>query len=232
MAQTAPIRRKGTPIPKHVQMGRYHPSNTASLRQVDERGDQYADTAIIDTRDEVCRAQEVRATPTSTEHRVTIRDVEDLSYTAPRTMPEKTMAITYPQLSAINATPAEVATGKVSEIPEAARVAPPSALATTEDATPKDTPTIGVTKLVTLPKMADSPKITTWSLQEIKQFADWCQTHQLSQMSGQEQWNLISQCFPQDSIDVMETIVLGNEAKRTIRDCHFNHYSYRKSCGA
>jgi len=63
--------------------------------QVDERGDQYADTAIIDTRDEGWRAQEVRATPTSTEHRVTIRDVEDLSYTAPRTKPEKTMAIKF-----------------------------------------------------------------------------------------------------------------------------------------
>jgi len=137
VAQTAPIRRQGTPIPKHVQMGRYHPSNTASLRQADKRGDMHADTAIIDTRSEGWRAKEVRATPTSTEHRVTIRDLEDLIYTAPRTIPEKTMAITYPQLSAINATPAEVATNKVPEKPEAARVAPPSALATTEDATPK-----------------------------------------------------------------------------------------------
>ena len=59
VAQTAPVRRRGTPIPKHVQMGRYHPSDTASHRQVDERGDQYDDTAIIDTRSEGWRSQEV-----------------------------------------------------------------------------------------------------------------------------------------------------------------------------
>ena len=47
----------------------------------------------------------------------------------------------HPQLSAINATPAEVATAKVTENPEAARMEPPSALATTEDATLKAIPT-------------------------------------------------------------------------------------------
>jgi len=31
---------------------------------------------------------------------------------------------------------------------------------------------IGMTKLITLPKMVDSPKILTWSLAEIKQFND------------------------------------------------------------
>jgi len=113
------------------------------------------------------------------------------------------MAITYPHLSA---TPAEVATAKVTENLEAARIAPPSALATTDDATLKAIPTIGVTKLVNLPKMADRPKITTWSLQKIKQFADWCQTHQLSKMSGQLEPHLL--VLPQDTIDVMETIVL------------------------
>jgi len=78
-----------------------------------------------------------------------------------------------------------------------------------QHATTNATPTVGITKLITLPKMADSPKIVTWSLQEIMQFMDWCQTHQLSQMSSQKQWNLIAQCFPQDTIDIMETIDLG-----------------------
>ena len=32
-------------------------------------------------------------------------------------------------------------------------------------------------------------------------------------MSGQEQWNLIAQCFPQDTIDIMETIVLGERGE-------------------
>ena len=61
--------------------------------------------------------------------------------------------------------------------------------------------------------MAVSPKITTWSPQEIKQFGDWCQTHQPSQMSGQEQWNFIAQCFPQDTVDVMEKIFLGKRGE-------------------
>ena len=32
-------------------------------------------------------------------------------------------------------------------------------------------------------------------------------------MSGQEQWNLIAQFFLQDTIDVMETIVLGKRGE-------------------
>jgi len=31
---------------------------------------------------------------------------------------------------------------------------------------------MGITKLITLPKMVDSPKILTWSWLEIKQFND------------------------------------------------------------
>jgi hypothetical protein len=34
-------------------------------------------------------------------------------------------------------------------------------------------PTMGMTKLITLPKMVDSPKILTWSRLEIKQFTEW-----------------------------------------------------------
>ena len=37
--------------------------------------------------------------------------------------------------------------------------------------------------------------------------------HQLSQTSGPEMWNLIVQCFPQDTIDIMETIVLGKQGE-------------------
>ena len=32
-------------------------------------------------------------------------------------------------------------------------------------------------------------------------------------MSSQEMWNLIAQCFPQDTIDIMETIVLGKRGE-------------------
>jgi hypothetical protein len=70
-------------------------------------------------------------------------------------------------------------------------------------------PTMGMTKLITLPKMVDSPKIYTWSRLEIKQFTEWCQANQVNQMSTPEQWSLIAQCFPQETLDVMETIVGG-----------------------
>jgi len=70
-------------------------------------------------------------------------------------------------------------------------------------------PTMGMTKLITLPKMVDSPKILTWSRLEIKQFTEWCQANQVNHMSTPEQWSLIAQCFPQETMDVMETIVGG-----------------------
>ena len=70
-------------------------------------------------------------------------------------------------------------------------------------------PTMGMTKLITLPKMVDSPKILTWSRLEIKQFTEWCQANQVNNMSTPEQWSLIAQCFPQETMDVMETIVGG-----------------------
>ena len=37
-----------------------------------------------------------------------------------------------------------------------------------QDAAINATPTVGITNQIALPKMADSPKITTWLLQEIK----------------------------------------------------------------
>jgi len=66
---------------------------------------------------------------------------------------------------AINAATPGVSRAKVTADPEAARMEPSSAHATTEDATHpylatlKSIPTIGLTKLVTLPKMTDCPKI-------------------------------------------------------------------------
>ena len=63
--------------------------------------------------------------------------------------------------------------------------------------------------LITLPNMVDSPRILTWYLAEIKQFNKWCQAHQVNEMSTQEQWSLIVQCFSQDTLDVMEKIVRG-----------------------
>jgi len=65
-------------------------------------------------------------------------------------------------------------------------------------------PTMGMTKLITLPKMVDSTKILTRSRLEIKQFNEWCQTHHVNQMSTQEQRSLIAQCFPQETLVVME----------------------------
>jgi len=52
----------------------------------------------------------------------------------------------------------------------------------------------------------------TRSLAEIKLFNEWCQARQVTQMSTPEQWSLIAQCFPQDTLDVMETIVGGKRS--------------------
>ena len=46
------------------------------------------------------------------------------------------------------------------------------------------TAAIGLTKMMTLPKKSDSPRITTWSLSEVKLFADWCATHQVFQLDN------------------------------------------------
>jgi len=74
-------------------------------------------------------------------------------------------------------------------------------------------PTMVMTNLITLPKMVDSPKILTWSRLEIKQFNKWCQSHQVNQMSTQEQWSLIAQLFPQETLNIMETIVGGKRSE-------------------
>jgi len=89
LAQTKTVKRRRTPIPNQVQMGKYNASDTVSFKQVDESGDPYADTGIIDIRSEKWRSHEVRATPAATEHRVTIREVEDLSHTAQEPCLEK-----------------------------------------------------------------------------------------------------------------------------------------------
>jgi len=60
--------------------------------------------------------------------------------------------------------------------------------------------------------MFDSPKILTWS----RQLNEWCQAHQVNQMSTQEQWSLITQCFPQETLDVMETIVGGRRSEEDL----------------
>ena len=75
---------------------------------------------------------------------------------------------------------------------------------------------MGMAKLITLPKMDDSPKILTWSRLEIKQFTERCQANQVNQMSTQEQWSLIAQCFPQETLDVMETIVGGRRSEENL----------------
>ena len=62
---------------------------------------------------------------------------------------------------------------------------------------------------MTLPKKSDSPRITTWSLSEVKLFADWCATHQVFQLDNVQAWSVINQCFDQDVITTMETLVCG-----------------------
>jgi len=65
-----------------------------------------------------------------------------------------------------------------------------------QHATINATPAVGITTLTTLPKMADSPKITTWSLQEIKQFLV-PNASDISNVTG----TLL--CIPQDTIDIV-----------------------------
>ena len=61
--------------------------------------------------------------------------------------------------------------------------------------------------------MVDSPKILTWSRVEIIQFNEWCEVHQVS---TQEQWGLIAHWFPQETLDVMETIVGGRRSEEDL----------------
>jgi len=75
--------------------------------------------------------------------------------------------------------------------------------------------TIGLTKMTTLPKKSESPRITTWSLSEVKLFSEWCTTHQVSQLDNIQAWSVINQCFDQDVITTMETLVCGR--RRTER---------------
>ena len=63
--------------------------------------------------------------------------------------------------------------------------------------------------MMTLPKKSESPRITTWSLSEVKLFADWCATHQVFQLDNVQAWSVINQCFDQDVITTLETLVCG-----------------------
>ena len=60
---------------------------------------------------------------------------------------------------------------------------------------------------LTLPKKSESPRITTWSLLEVKLFAEWCTKHQVFQLDNIQAWSVINQCFDQDVITTMETLV-------------------------
>ena len=57
------------------------------------------------------------------------------------------------------------------------------------------TAAIGLTKMMTLPKKSESPRITTWSLSEVKLFAEWCTTHQVFQLDNVQAWSVINQYF-------------------------------------
>jgi hypothetical protein len=70
------------------------------------------------------------------------------------------------------------------------------------------TTAIGLTKMMMLPK-SESPRITTVSLSEVKLFAEWCATHQVFQLDNVQAWSVINQCFDQDVITTLETLVCG-----------------------
>ena len=63
--------------------------------------------------------------------------------------------------------------------------------------------------MMTLPKKSESLRITTWSLSEVKLFAEWCTTHQVFQLDNVQEWSVINQCFDQDIVTAMETLVCG-----------------------
>jgi hypothetical protein len=67
------------------------------------------------------------------------------------------------------------------------------------------TSNIGVTNMLKYP--GRGPQIKTWSLKEVKQFQDWCATHNLHNMQIQEAWNLIGSCMEKVAIDYMDSIV-------------------------
>jgi len=67
------------------------------------------------------------------------------------------------------------------------------------------TTAIGLTKMMT----SESPRITTWSLSEVKLFVEWCTTHQVFQLENVLAWSVINQCFDQDVITTLETLVCG-----------------------
>ena len=69
------------------------------------------------------------------------------------------------------------------------------------------------TAIVRDPTITATGKILAWSRLAFKQFTEWCQANQVNQMSTQEQWSLIAQCFPQETLDVMETIVGGRRSE-------------------
>ena len=63
--------------------------------------------------------------------------------------------------------------------------------------------------MMTLPKKLESPRIKTWSLSEVKLFSEWCTTHQVFQLDNIQAWSVINQCFDQDVITTMGTLVCG-----------------------
>ena len=75
---------------------------------------------------------------------------------------------------------------------------------------------IGLTKMMTLPKKSESPRITTWSLSEVKLFTEWCTTHQVFQLDNIQAWSVINQCFDQDVITTMETLVCGRRRRERL----------------
>ena len=72
-------------------------------------------------------------------------------------------------------------------------------------------------KMMTLPKKSESPRITTWSLSEVKLFAEWCTTHQVFQLDNVQAWSVINQCFDQDVITTMETLVCGRRRREKLQ---------------
>ena len=67
--------------------------------------------------------------------------------------------------------------------------------------------------MMTLPKKSESPRITTWFLSEVKLFAEWCTTHQVFQLDNVQAWSVINQCFDQDVMTTMETLVCGRRRR-------------------
>ena len=79
------------------------------------------------------------------------------------------------------------------------------------------TTAIGLTKMMTLPKKSESPRITTWSLSEVKLFAERCTTHQVFQLDNAQAWSVINQFFERNVITTLETLVCGRRTEKLER---------------